>query len=207
MNTAVPCVIERMAVEKSDISAIGTSPIISCILFSAGFMPIMLPAPLVYIAYNIAEHFIWHQHLKRADRLKQIRGMPAFVIPSLKATSRRHFKGHFRRVHRMIRAVHQRLPLCPPSGSLPARPFAVQSRRPFSTAGKKFLGTAPPNTFSSNTSSSAIAGLKLNPYISELTVAARLLFVPALYLYRLSYSLAVSNFRLFKLNLRTEFGF
>ena len=50
-----------------------------------------------------------------------------------------------------------------------------------------------------------LAGLKLNPNIAELTVTARLLFMSALYLYGLSYGLAVGDFGFFQLNLRTEF--
>ena len=37
----------QIAVEKSDISAIGTSPITSCILFSMGFIPIIRPLRLL----------------------------------------------------------------------------------------------------------------------------------------------------------------
>ena len=161
-------------------------------------------APFVYIAYNVAAHFIGHQNFQCADRLKQNGGSLRYTV--LKGYCRRHFKGHFRGVYRVIRAVHQR---CLYAHHWVARKHALCgaiTQSLFNRGEEVFrYGTAEYLFFKHQLI--GIAGLKLNPYITEQPVTTRLLFVPPLYLYRLTKSLAVGDFRLFKLNLRAEFGF
>ncbi len=72
----------------------------------------------------------------------------------------------------------------------------MQSRKPFSTAGKKPFGTAPPTTRSANSKESLSQGSN-SIHITELSVAAGLLLVPPLDRNLFPNGLAVSDLRLF----------
>ena len=74
---------------------------------------------------------------------------------------RRHLKGHFGGVNGMVRAVQQGGLHDTPRDSRPARPSRRTSRRPFSTAGKKFLGTAPPHDLLFKCQLLGLAGVRI----------------------------------------------
>ena len=158
-------------------------------------------AALVEVTDNVAHHVVRYGAVESTYRLEQYGICPRQTVLVRKACS--HLERHFRRVNVMIRAVIEvscksdyriaceyALLHCLKQTLLNCREEALRYRTADYALGER--------------ESVALAGGKLDAYMTVLTVTARLLLMLTFSLNRLLDSLAVCNLRLFEYNGRTE---
>ena len=155
MNEPIPLVVWRRYIAKSCISLTGTSAVIVVFPPPIGSIPRTLPlrllsspmiSPVLSSGAVTASSPIGSSITGSAWRSPSLYAIDAAVLNAISEESTGWYEPSTSIAFR------------PTTGQPASTPFLTQSSRPFCTAGKKFLGTAPPKTFSSNTSVSLTQG-------------------------------------------------